>query len=1237
MTRQVEGGTGQGNQNDLILHFGLGGYHGDVSLEVTWPDGTVRTSNAPANTVQTILLNDAPTVPTDLSVSDFRTDGAMISWNPSTDLDGDRLTYEVQFRKDDLSDSWSSSLEHTVPLKPLVVPTATFASTGPRTGLWGLENIIINHVNTFNIDQGTSGNPDDDDDPFNDTGLGLIGYTGGVRSARVPVPSNSAGIPSSPLLYNFQTPSPTFYTGHVENKPNSMWLGNRGNVIGQWIEIELNDVTELEQMWIWNWNDKPEVGRQVNSFDIQISTTTTAPGQLGHVTWDTSFTNDFSETTGGGVADRPVDFIQSFPAGTETRYLRINNMHHVGPAVGGNNYIGLGPVFIFEAPEKPFVTLTGLEPETTYRARIRTTDGEKMSDWFEKNHLFTTLPILPTRAIGEVGKITNLTHTMQTVVLGRTYQNPVVFAQSLTNSGTDPAVTRVTNVEPDRFTIYLAEPSNENGLHNALETVTYVVLEAGIHQLADGTQLEVGTVTTSASVGQLVSNEWNPLNFSTDFHSPPVLLSQIQTDGGATYLQTRQNNITSSGAEIALEQEEEVHTQHSSETIGYLAIEEGIGQWNGMLIEAFNTPAQVTDAWYEHQLERTYETSPALLSSLTSYHGKNNSHIRYQNLGNSSVQFKIGEDTTHDTETAHGGESVAYLAIGGIGSLTAVAPQMPVGEVGILTDMTHVEQTIVLKNTYIHPVVFAQSPTIVGNDPIVVRVTNVQSDRFTLYLTEPSNENGLHNANETVTYLVLETGHHELTNGTLFEVGTITTDATVGQLIPNQWELINFASHFTEAPVVLSQVQSAAGQVFLKTRHNQITPSGFDLALEQEELVGMQHPSETVGYLAIRQGSGTWNGMLFEADRTASVVTDQWYTQDFEIAYGSAPHFLSSLTTYNSSDNAQVRYTNLDGSTVQLKVEEDTTRDMETEHVAESIAYLAILGSGSLTANVSNPRLLSVERNEGRETYDKLETMAFIFNQDVQVSRDDLRLSSTDAGNLPLDLQDVTFNYDTLLRRATWNFTALSEFSGFYSAVLIGENITNQNGQPLDGDGDGNGGDDYQHSFIVARRGDSNLDGKIDISDFHTMVLQFDPHGFNSSHTWQQGNADHDSDIDITDIFQLVRNFAPLGYGTFHVPASIAQSVLREMAERHSRMDSFGFPDAYGQMNQRLDQPVLEPVKTTVDFDQRSDILLGIDVVFHPRRRYYKFNVADMVFAGFATTGRDPAIQDSALLVHKPV
>jgi len=51
LTRQVEGGTGQGNQNDLTLHFGLGTYSGPVSLEVSWPDGTIGTFQASPNQV----------------------------------------------------------------------------------------------------------------------------------------------------------------------------------------------------------------------------------------------------------------------------------------------------------------------------------------------------------------------------------------------------------------------------------------------------------------------------------------------------------------------------------------------------------------------------------------------------------------------------------------------------------------------------------------------------------------------------------------------------------------------------------------------------------------------------------------------------------------------------------------------------------------------------------------------------------------------------------------------------------------------------------------------------------------------------------------------------------------------------------------------------------------------------------------------------------------------------------
>jgi len=43
LTRQVEAGTGEGNQNDLVLHFGLGTCDESVSLEIFWPNGTFQT------------------------------------------------------------------------------------------------------------------------------------------------------------------------------------------------------------------------------------------------------------------------------------------------------------------------------------------------------------------------------------------------------------------------------------------------------------------------------------------------------------------------------------------------------------------------------------------------------------------------------------------------------------------------------------------------------------------------------------------------------------------------------------------------------------------------------------------------------------------------------------------------------------------------------------------------------------------------------------------------------------------------------------------------------------------------------------------------------------------------------------------------------------------------------------------------------------------------------------------
>jgi len=58
LTRQVEGATGQGNQNDLTLHFGLGRNSGPVHVTIRWPDGTGQELDTPVDRL--LVVKKAP-------------------------------------------------------------------------------------------------------------------------------------------------------------------------------------------------------------------------------------------------------------------------------------------------------------------------------------------------------------------------------------------------------------------------------------------------------------------------------------------------------------------------------------------------------------------------------------------------------------------------------------------------------------------------------------------------------------------------------------------------------------------------------------------------------------------------------------------------------------------------------------------------------------------------------------------------------------------------------------------------------------------------------------------------------------------------------------------------------------------------------------------------------------------------------------------------------------------------
>jgi RHS repeat-associated protein len=227
----------------------------------------------------------------------------------------------------------------------------------------------------------------------------------------------------------------------------------------------------------------------------------------------------------------------------------------------------------------------------------------------------------------------------------------------------------------------------------------------------------------------------------------------------------------------------------------------------------------------------------------------------------------------------------------------------------------------------------------------------VQADRFTLYVHEAPNFDGAH-ATESVSYVVLEAGNWTLADGTRLEVGTVDTAATVGGNLTNVWEHVGFASAFRDAPVVISQVQTNNDTHWVKTRQQGVTPAGFDVALEEDDAQTTPHGIETIGWLAIEPGTGMWSGHKYEAAKTADAVTQDWYTISFSQSFSQAPRFVAGVATYDGGDGAYLRYdrTSLTASGVQVMIEEDTTYDSETDHTTEVVHYLAIEGSGTLTA-----------------------------------------------------------------------------------------------------------------------------------------------------------------------------------------------------------------------------------------------------------------------------------------------
>ena len=261
--------------------------------------------------------------------------------------------------------------------------------------------------------------------------------------------------------------------------------------------------------------------------------------------------------------------------------------------------------------------------------------------------------------MGEYGTITNLNDKWQTITLNQNYINPVVIVSDPTFNGQESATVRLKNVTGNSFELRIQEGESLDDNH-VLETASYLVVEAGDWKLSDGTRISAGTQNSN-----LLSSQGFETVGISEFDQTPTLLTQVQTYNGPHWVITRTKNMTANSFDLTMQEEEALNDgTHATETIGWLAIDQGMGTDGDTLLQGGLTEKTHTDIQKTVNFEQAFSETPIVFAKLGSYFGPDPANIRLGSISNSGFEARVYEDQSFDTEMNHVNEQINFLALG---------------------------------------------------------------------------------------------------------------------------------------------------------------------------------------------------------------------------------------------------------------------------------------------------------------------------------------------------------------------------------------------------------------------------------------------------------------------------------------------------------------------------------------------------------------------------------------------
>ncbi|CAA6807182.1 MAG: PEP-CTERM motif protein [uncultured Sulfurovum sp.] len=282
--------------------------------------------------------------------------------------------------------------------------------------------------------------------------------------------------------------------------------------------------------------------------------------------------------------------------------------------------------------------------------------------------------------------------------------------------------------------------------------------------------------------------------------------------------------------------------------------------------------------------------------------------------------------------------------------------------------------SIVVNNTVTHinfrqsyetaPLVFILA-TDEGSDSATIRVNNITTTGFDVYVVEPDGNNGPHEDMNAVPYIAIEEGNHEFPDGTKIVAQKISTNKFQSKFMSGtSWEAITL-SGFNATPTVLGEIQtrnsertdlvvpSAVSQPWVTTAISRVTSAGFSLAIERSEVSIGTLQSEDVAYLAIESGLNggehyfTSNGtgkIEYESIRTSDSIrgwdnSTSGYTVNFSKTYTN-PMVVANKNTRDGVDGGWLRRRNISTSSISIAIDEDISHDTDRGHTHEIVGVL---------------------------------------------------------------------------------------------------------------------------------------------------------------------------------------------------------------------------------------------------------------------------------------------------------